>query len=75
MGACKKGGVYQTKDGQCYCERCMIKYVNRYEISDFWPHYREAIEDCINRDKKRQEIERYRREICEKWAENDLYKY
>ena len=39
MGSCKKPGFYATKNGCAYCEKCTIKYVIRYGVSDFWPHH------------------------------------
>ena len=49
MGSCKNGGMYQTKNGETYCRKCVIRYVSEYGTIDFWPHFLEEIVDIYNK--------------------------
>jgi hypothetical protein len=74
MGTCKSPGLYPTKNGDCFCKKCVVKYVGQNGLRDFWPHgldeiieiYNHAISIQENENKERLEQrtwEKYERDM------------
>ena len=72
MGDCKNPGLYSTKYGECYCKKCVVKYINENKgISDFWPHGVEEVVEVYNAAVAAEETRRKEAELEGMWNKID----
>ena len=67
FGDCKRAGYYQSKNGESYCDRCLIKIIDRYGIKEFGPHMMRDIVRIYNNNLFYREKIRIERELNKSW--------
>lgn len=71
MGTCKNPGIHVTKSGECYCNKCVVRYVIKYGIDDFWPHGVNEVIKIYNNAIKVQESEQKERMMQNVWEREE----
>lgn len=71
MGDCKNPGIYPTKNGDCFCKRCVVKHITANGLRDFYPHGLDDLIEHYNHAISIQRVEKKERMLENMWDKQE----